>query len=458
MLEKLSEGLKKTIRSIATSFSPDKEVIENAIKELQRTLISADVNVRLVFELSNRIRKRAFEEQVPGKLTRKEHIINIVYEELVKILGSDVKLNLQRKDKILLVGLFGNGKTTTAGKLAYYYKKKGFKIALVQLDTFRAAAYEQLQQLANLIHVDFFGDKKEKDPVKIWKKFEKDLEKYDLVIVDTAGRNALEDDYIEEIIRINEAVKPQHKLLVIGAEIGQQAEKQAKAFHDALQITGVIITRIEGSAKGGGALSACKFANVPVFFLGTGEKIDELEEFEVKGFVGRLIGFGDIEGLLKKIEEEVPVDTAKELEKRLEKGEFNLMDFYFQLETMNKFGSFSKLFSMIPGLSGMNIPKELLNQQEETLKHWKIAMQSFTFKELENPEIVNESRIERISKGSGIKKDEIRLLIKQYKQMKKLMKMFSQNKGKMNELMKKYKRMGLPLDKINFDELEKQLM
>ncbi|MEM2115659.1 MAG: signal recognition particle receptor subunit alpha [Candidatus Woesearchaeota archaeon] len=457
MLEKLSESLKKTITSIATSLSSEKEVIESAVKEIQRALISADVNVRLVLELSNKIKKRAFEEKPPSKISRKEQIINIIYEELVNILGKDEKLIVKKGDRILLLGLFGHGKTTTAAKLAYYYKKKGYKIALVQLDTFRPAAFEQLKQLSEKIHVDFFGDEKERDPVKVWKKYEKELIKYELIIVDTAGRNALEPDYIDEIKKINEIVNPNHKLLVITAETGQQSEKQARGFHESIGISGVIVTKMEGTAKGGGVLAACKIANVPVFFIGVGEKIEDLEEFDVKGFVGRLIGFGDIRGLLAKIQEEVSVDVAKELEKRIESGEFNLMDFYFQLETVKKFGSLGKLFSMIPGLSSLSLPKELINQQEETLEKWKYALQSFTFEELRNPEIINESRINRVSKGSGVKKEEIKLLIKQYKQMSKLLRMFKSNKGKMNDLLKKYKRLGIPFDQLNLEELEKEL-
>ncbi len=453
MLDKLSESLKKTIRSIATSFSAEKELIDAAVKEIQRALIQADVNIKLVLELSKRIKKRAFEEKPKKGISRKEQVINIIYEELVNILGKDEKLKLEIPAKILLVGLFGNGKTTTAAKLAYYYKKRGYKVGLIQLDTFRAAAYEQLQQLANQIHVDFFGDKKEKNPVKVWKEFEEKLKNYDIVIVDTAGRDALEESYVDEIKQIHDAVKPQHTLLVISADIGQQAESQAKAFHEALGITGVIVTKLDGSARGGGALSACALANVPVYFIGTGEKINEFEEFNVKGFVGRLIGFGDLEALLKKIHEEVPQDYAKSMEEKIARGEFDLIDLYMQLETMTKFGSLSKILSMIPGLSGLSIPKEMLNVQEEMLKKWKIAMQSFTFKELKNPEIVDESRIERISKGSGIDKESIKLLLKQYRQMKKLFKAFGSNKGRLKSMLKKYKKMGIDLDKLDLNNL-----
>jgi signal recognition particle subunit SRP54 len=323
----------------------------------------------------------------------------------------------------MLVGLFGNGKTTSAAKIAGFYKKRGLKAAVIQTDTWRPAAYEQLETNAKRAGVDFFGIKGEKNPVKIFKSFEKELSRYDLVVIDTAGRDALSEDLIDELNHINEAVKPHETLLVISADIGQAAEAQARKFHETCKVTGVFITKLEGTAKGGGSLIACAVTGAPVKFIGLGEKIDAIEEFKPEGFVGRLLGMGDLEALLEKAREAITEEEAQDLGRKFLKGEFNLIDLYEQMSALGKMGPIGKVMEMIPGMSQIKLPKEALQGQEQKLEIWKHIMNSMTKEELEDPEIMVNTRIDRIAKGSGVEAAEVRGLLKQYRQSKKLVKM-----------------------------------
>ena len=436
VLDKLGESLKSTLERIAQAVFLDEKLINELIKDIQRALLQADVNVRLVFELSNRIKKRALEEKTLPGLTKKEHVINIVYEELVNFLGGEgSKIEFNKKPyKIMLVGLFGSGKTTTAAKLAKYFQKRAAKIALVQLDVWRPAAYKQLEQLGKQLNIPVFGDEKEKDPVKIYKKLK--LDEYELIIIDTAGRDALSNDLITELNKINTAVKADERLLVISADIGQTAEKQAAAFHETCQITGVIISKMEGTAKGGGAISACAVTKAPVKFIGIGEKINDFEEFNPQGFVSRLLGMGDIEALLNKAQDAISEEEALDMSKKFLKGEFNLIDLYEQMQAMKKMGTLSKIMELVPGMGQLKMPKEMLDVQQGKLEKWRYIMDSCTKEELEDPEIISGTRIDRIVKGSGVSTHDVRELIKQYRQSKKLMKMFKGGKN-LDKLMKR---------------------
>ncbi|MEK6949713.1 MAG: signal recognition particle receptor subunit alpha [Nanoarchaeota archaeon] len=440
VLEKLGDSLKSTLQKIANAIFVDDKLINELVKDIQRALLQADVNVQLVFDLTSKIKDRIKKEDTPGGLTKKEHLINIVYDELVNFLGKEqYKIDIKEKPfKIMLVGLFGSGKTTTAGKLAKYFMKRGNKVALVGLDTHRPAAMDQIEQVAKQVNVPFYINKKEKSPLKVYDENKNEFKKYDILIIDTSGRDALSKDLIEEIEELNNEIKPNENLLVISADIGQAAQKQAEQFNNSCKITGVIITKMDGTAKGGGALTACAVANAPIAFIGVGEKSDDFEHFNPKGFVGRLLGMGDLEALLEKAKEAIKEEDAEDLGKRFLKGEFNLIDLYEQMSAMKKMGSLKKLVEMIPGFSSLQLPKEMLDVQEGKLEKWKIAMQSMSKGELEDPEIITAERIDRISKGSGISTNTIRELIKQYRQSKKLVKMFKGSKGDMSKMMKKF--------------------
>jgi signal recognition particle subunit SRP54 len=439
VLDKLGNSLKSTLEKITKSLFVDEKLINEIVKDLQRALLQSDVNVRLVFDLTKNIKERA-KEDTPAGITKREHLIKVVYEELTNFLGkesSEIKITKQ-PTKIMLVGLFGSGKTTTAGKLARYYKKRGMKVAVMQTDTWRPAAYEQLQQLASDVGVDFYGEKGEKDPVSIYLKFEDKLSQYDLVLVDTAGRDALSDELVKEITELNTAVSADERLLVLSADIGQAAQKQAQMFHDTCSVTGVIVTKLEGTAKGGGSLSACAVTGAKIKFIGVGEKVDDLERFDPEAFVGRLLGMGDMKLLLEKAQGAFSQEDAQDMTQKFLKGEFSLLDLYDQMKSMKKMGSFGKLMELIPGMGKLKLPKDVLNVQEGKLDKWKFIMDSCTKKELENPEIINSKRIDRIAAGSGTSVREIRELLKQYKMGKKMSKMFKGEQD-VNKMMSKLK-------------------
>ena len=440
VLEKLGDSLKNTLKKIAGSIFVDDKLINELVKDIQRALLQADVNVQLVFDLTSKIRDRIKKGETPPGLTKKEHLINIVYEELVDFLGHEQqKIEIKEKPcKIMLVGLFGSGKTTTAGKLAKYFAKRGHKVALLGLDTHRPAAMDQLEQIAKQAKVPCFINKKEEDPLKIYNDYKNEYKKYDILIIDTSGRDALSKDLIEELETLNKEIKPNENLLVISADIGQAAQKQAEQFHKSCGISGVIVSKMDGTAKGGGALTSCAATKAPIKFIGVGEKIDDLEHFNPKGFVGRLLGLGDLEALLEKAKEAIKVEDAEDLGKKFLRGEFNLIDLYEQMSAMKKMGSLKKIVEMIPGFSSLQLPKEMLDVQEGKLDKWKICMQSMSKEELEDPEIITTGRIDRISKGSGIPTSTIRELIKQYRQSKKVVKMFKGSKGDMSKMMKKF--------------------
>jgi len=426
VLERLGDSLKASLRKITGSSFVDEKAINELVKDIQRALLQSDVNVSLVFAVTKRMKDRALSEKPPKGLGMREHVVRIVHDELVAFLGGDkTTIELTKKPfVIMLVGLFGNGKTTTAGKLARYYKKRNLKVVLLSTDTWRPAASDQLRMLGEQVGVPAFGDKTQKDPVKIIEKFRPEFKDADVVIVDTAGRDALSDELVEELTRITSAVKADETLLVMNADVGQSARAQAQMFHDTCKVTGVIITKLEGTAKGGGALSACAVTGAPVKFIGVGEKIDDLEQFNPTGFVGRLLGMGDIEMLLEKAQEAFAGTDTEAVAYRMLKGDFTLVDLYEQMQAMRKMGSLSKLMQMIPGMGNANIPKEALDVQEGKLDAWKHVMNSMTRRELESPEeVLNPSRIDRIALGSGQSVEDVRALIKQYKQSKKLVKL-----------------------------------
>ena len=444
-MDNLGSKLRETLKNITKSIFIDKKLINELVKDIQRALLSADVNVKLVFDLTERIKKRALEEKEPKGVDKKTHIVNIVYEELVNFLGKEEKgiiIEKKKPFKIMMTGLYGSGKTTSIGKLANYYKKRGHKIAAIGLDVHRPAAPLQLKQLCDSINVDCFINQKEKNPLKILKEYEKEFQNYDILIIDTAGRDALSDDLLKEIKDLYDYIKPDENLLVISADVGQAAQKQAEAFHENARITGVVITKMDGTAKAGGALSACSITNAKIKFIGVGEKIDDLELYDPEGFVSRLLGMGNLKALLEKAKEAITEEDAKDMGEKFIKGDFNLIDLYKQMEAMSKMGPLGKIMEMVPGFGSLEMPKDLLKVQEGKLKKWKFIIDSSTKEELENPDLIGRSRIDRIAKGSGTTSKEVRELLKQYRMGKRVMKTFGGKAGKpkdINKIMKQFK-------------------
>ncbi len=430
MLEKLSSSLKGTIWKIARAKRIDKQTVDELVRDIQRALILADVKISLVKELSNRIRERSLKEKLA--LNPREHVIKVVYEELINIIGRGVEVPLAAQ-KIMMVGLHGSGKTSSCAKLARYFQKKGLKPAVICADVYRPAASDQLRQLCNKIGVPFYDganlpDRKKK-VIDIVKSGVKEFEKYDVEIIDTAGRHALEEDMIEEIRDIEASIKPEQRFLVLDASIGQQASVQAKAFDDAIGITGIIITKMDGTAKGGGALSAVSETNSGVAFIGTGEKVDDFEKFESDGFISRLLGMGDIKSLIEMAEESLkPEDVNTDILK----GKFTLKDLYKQLEAVKKMGPLKKIMQMLPlGGLGLDIDFDdtMYQVTEDKLKRFKVMMDSMTEEELTEPKIIDGSRLRRIARGSGTKITEVNELIKYHRTMQKMMKSMTSGRG-----------------------------
>lgn len=432
VLDKLKSGLQAAITGIRKAVILDKKTVKEYVKEIQKTLLAADVNVNLVFSLSKSIEERGFLEKAPATLDKRENLIKITYEELVKLLGGSGRQPIKEGEKILLVGTQGSGKTTTAAKLANYLAKKGYHPRLICADTFRPAAYDQLKQLSEEIHTPFYGNPGEKDSLKI---IQEGLSKFrgeGIIIIDSEGRHSLDDELMQDINRTYSEIRPEKTLLVLDSTVGQRAGEQAASFKKACNVDGVILTKLDGSAKGGGALSACASTGAPVYFIGVGEHIDDFEEFDAERFVSRLIGFGDLQGLLEKAK---AAEFDEESAKRMISGKFNLVDLYQQIKQIKKMGSLSKLMEMMPFSS--KIPREMMTLQEEKMITYLVIMDSMTEEEKLNPEIIKKSRIERIARGSGKKPEEVRELLNYYKKMKSMMKSLGDER-KLKRMMRRF--------------------
>ncbi len=423
MLDSLRSSLQGAIKKLLGSDIVDEAAIRELAKDLQRALIQADVNVKLVLSVTESVQRRALEEKPLGGLTRKDQIVKILYEELDKMLGGERELKLDRGKTtvIVMLGVQGSGKTTTVSKLARFYMKKGYRIGVVAADTFRPGAVTQLRTLAERIGVDIYSDEKQNDSIKVaeaGKRFFQDSK--NLIIIDTAGRHKEEKSLLDEMNSIVSKVKPDINLLVVDGTIGQQCYNQALAFHKNSPVGGIVITKLDGAAKGGGALAAVAATGARIYFIGTGERVDDLEEFSSTRFVGRLLGMGDLKSLL---------DMAKQLEgdvdqkrvQRMTSGKLTMDDFLYQFEQVNKMGSLKKILDLIPGIAG-NMKAEDLEKAEKDMKVWKSIIQSMAKKERETPEMLNAVRVKRIAKGSGRSEKEVRELITKYRQTKSLMK------------------------------------
>ncbi|MGQ9469391.1 MAG: signal recognition particle receptor subunit alpha [Nitrososphaerales archaeon] len=435
MLDKLKEGLQAAIRRILSASTVDEQLVKEFVKDTQRALLQADVNVKLVLELSSKIEKRALQENPPPGLSRKDYIIKILYDELTSILGTESKLEIPTKkfNVILLMGIQGSGKTLVAAKLARYLQKRGYKVGLVCADTFRPGALVQLRTYAKDIGVDVFGDEKFDDSIKVAVEGLKYFEgKKNVVIIDTAGRHKEEKGLLEEMRLISSKISPDLTLLVIDGTIGQQCYAQSEAFHKAVPVGGIIVTKLDGAAKGGGALAAAA-TGAKILFIGTGERVDDLEAFSPTRFVGRLLGLGDIRALIERAKElEIEADEKKF--QRIISGKMTIDDLYYQLEQVKKMGSLRKVLELIPGLSSV-VPKEGLEELEMKMKRWKSIIQSMTKAERENPEVLNFSRIKRIAMGSGTSEKEVKEMLAKYRQAKAVMKA---SKGReMRQLLKR---------------------
>ncbi len=434
MFNDLGKGLSSLIRKLVTGTNIDRKAVEEILQDMKKILLQSDVDVKLTDELIANIRKKCLEEKIPSGLTLREHVLKVIYEELVRMLGKE-PAGLSGKKRIMVVGLFGSGKTTTIAKLGKYFLKQGLKPALIALDYHRAAAPQQLQELGQQIGVPVYVEKNN-NPYDAVKNALIKFEKYDTLIFDTAGRNALDKELANELKRLGEIIRPDEVLLAISADLGKVAKQQSEEFHKLVGVTGVIITKMDGTAKAGGALAATSVTGAKVKFIGIGERIEDLEVYNPERFVSRLLGLGDLETLLEKAKE---AEIKPEKVEKIVEGKFTLQDFMEQIESIKKMGSLSGILKMIPGLGMANIPEELLETQEGKFKKYKAIIQSLTPEERENPGIIDSSRIKRCAKGSGVSESDVRELLTQYNQLKKVTKMLGGRGQKdMMNLLKKF--------------------
>jgi signal recognition particle subunit SRP54 len=440
MLDTLSSSLKDALKKLAGKSVVDRAAVDELVKDLQRALISADVNVKLVMELSKAIRTRSLDEQLAKGTNVREHVLRIVYQELVRLIWASTDVRLEPQ-VILMAGLQGSGKTTTTAKLARYFQKKGMKVGVICADTFRPGAYDQIATLCQKINIPCVGNPAEKDAIAITKRGLSELHDQEVLIIDTQGRHALEANLIQEIIDLNTLTKATHRWLVIDAALGQAASEQARRFHEAIGIDGVIITKMDGTAKGGGALSAVAETKSGIVFIGQGETIDDLERFDPDGFISRLLGMGDMRALVEKANEAIRADEVDV--NAMMKGKFTLRDMYKQLEALNKMGPLKQIMNMLP-LGNMELPSDVYDVTSTKMVRYRIIMDSMTSAELDDPTLINSSRMQRIAHGAGATQDEVRELLKYFKLMQRTLKGLrgaSGGKFNMQRMMKRFSGM-----------------
>ncbi len=440
MLDNLKTNLRAAIKKIVNSSGIDEELIKELSKDVQRALLQSDVNVKLVLEITKNLEERSLKENPPPGLSRKDHIVKILYDELAKLLGNETEFSFKpgKLNKILLLGIQGSGKTTITGKLSKFLTKQGYKVGVIGADTYRPGALVQLKTTCEKENIEVYGEEKTKDSPLIVKNGLKHFGKsnLDIVLIDTAGRHKEEKDLLDEMTQINKVAEPDLALLVIDGTIGQQCFSQAEAFHKIVTVGGIVITKLDSSAKGGGAIAASAATGAQIMYIGTGERIDDLEKFSPTRFVGRLLGMGDLQALL---------DLAKRLEseaddvrlKRISSGKMNMDDFYYQLEEVTKVGSLKGLLESMPGFSGM-VKEDQLDQVEDRMEKWRYIIQSMNKQEKADPDLLNASRIKRIARGSGWPEHEVKELLKNYKNSKNMMKA---SKGR--QMQGTLRRMGL---------------
>ncbi len=443
VFESLSEKLQSALGKLKGKGKLSEKDVDLAMREVRLALLEADVNFKVVKDFIKNVKERAIGSEVMESLTPGQYVIKIVNEELTKLMGeSQAKLTFSSSPPtvILMSGLQGAGKTTTAGKLALNLKKQNKRPLLVACDVYRPAAIKQLEVVGERVGVPVFSMGDKHNPVDIAKASLEHGKKHgnDVIIIDTAGRLHIDEDLMNEIVNIHDAVNPQEVLLVLDAMTGQDAVNVADAFNQRLGITGVILTKLDGDARGGAALSLRAVTNKPIKFVGMGEKLDDLEPFYPDRMASRILGMGDVLSLIEKAQASIDEKKALELEKKIRTAQFTFDDFLDQLEQMKNLGPLDQFLGMIPGVNAKALKG--LDVNDKDLARLEAIIKSMTKKERENPDIIDSSRRRRIANGSGTNVQDVNKLLKQFKETKKMMKKFTE----MEKTMKKKGKFGFP--------------
>ncbi|HEY4300209.1 MAG TPA: signal recognition particle protein [Candidatus Didemnitutus sp.] len=422
MFESLTDKLSQALRNLRGVGALSEDNMGDALKEVRAALLSADVHFKVVRDFIERVQQQCVGQQVLKSVTPGQQVVKIIHDELVRLLGEGASdLSSQRPLKILMVGLHGSGKTTSTAKLGRLLKKKGSRPFVIADDIYRPAAIDQLEILARQEELGFYCDRQSRDVTAI---AVKGLEaaaaaNADVIIVDTAGRLQIDQELVEEVKRLSAAISPDEILLVADGALGQEAVNVAKTFHDAFRLTGLVLTKLDGDARGGAALSIKAVTGVPIKFTGTGEKTADFEVFHPDRLASRILGMGDVVSLVEKAQEAIDEKEAERMAEKMRKADFNLEDFLAQMQQVKKMGSMQSILGMMPGMSGV----DLGDDAERQMKRTEAIIQSMTIQERRKPALLNGSRRLRIANGAGVKVLEVNQLIKQFEQMQKLMKM-----------------------------------
>ena len=438
MFESLTDKLTGALRNLRGVGSLSEANMADALKEVRAALLAADVHFKVAREFIDRVQAECTGQQVLKSVTPGQQVVKIIHDELVKLLGEGAtELAAKRPLKVLLVGLHGSGKTTSTAKLGKLLKKKGARPFVVACDVYRPAAIDQLEILAKQEELGFYADRNSKDVPAIGAAgLETALAaNADVILFDTAGRLQIDTALIEEVKKLHAKIQPDEVLLVADGALGQEAVNVAKAFHDALGLTGLILTKLDGDARGGAALSIKAVTGVPIKFIGTGEKTADFEPFYPERLASRILGMGDVVSLVEKAQEHIDEKEAERMAEKMRKADFNLEDFLAQMQQVKKMGSMQSLMGMMPGMSGVQLPDDA----ERQMKRTEAIIQSMTIQERRKPGLLNGSRRMRIAAGAGVKVLEVNQLIKQFEQMQKLMKMMKG--GNQKKLMRQMEQM-----------------
>jgi signal recognition particle subunit SRP54 len=422
MFESLTDKLSSALRNLRGVGKLTEENMADALKEVRTALLSADVHFKVAREFIERVQTACVGQEVLKGVAPGQQIVKIINDELVRLLGEGTnELSTARPLKVLMVGLHGSGKTTSTAKLGKLLKKRGYRPFVVGCDVYRPAAIDQLEILAKQEELGFYSDRVSKDVPAIGAAglAAAHAANADAIFFDTAGRLQIDADLIEEVKKLRERIKPDEILLVADGALGQEAVNVAKAFHDALGLTGLILTKLDGDARGGAALSIKSITGVPIKFVGTGEKTADFDTFYPDRLASRILGMGDVVSLVERAQETIDQKEAEKMAEKMRKADFNLEDFLAQMQQIKKLGSMQSIMGMMPGMSGMQVPDDAEQQMGRT----EAIIHSMTIQERRKPEILNGNRRLRIANGAGVKVLEVNQLLKQFQQMQKMMKM-----------------------------------